>query len=119
MALRTNFLAVLTKSPLRTGGVNVMAEGRGGELLIEQSVCAAVGCYLRYLLALFTPWGPFQRGSANITKHQKLAFIGGLTLPPPCEQPTTLSVSVGRKRAKLNLNRKLAGTGFYQQNKNI
>ena len=31
MALRTNFLAVLTKSPLRTGGVNVMGQGRREE----------------------------------------------------------------------------------------
>ena len=95
MALRTNFLAVLTKSPLRTGGVNVMAEGRGGELLIEH-------CEYRGVLALFArPFyalGAFSERQCKYHKAPKAGIYWGVG-PAPCEQPTTLSVSVTGKES--------------------
>ena len=79
MALRTNFLAVLTKSPLRTGGVNVMAEGRGGELLIEQ-------CGYSVVLALFArafyALGAFSERQCKYHKAPKAGIYWGVAPAP-------------------------------------
>ena len=110
MALRTNFLAVLTKSPLRTGGVNVMAgQGKGGTLLIEQQECGysgVVALFARPFYAL----GAFQRGSANITKHQKLAFIGGFCWFVPVNNLLPCLCQSRRERVTLNLYQGLKAT---------
>ena len=75
MALRTNFLAVLTKSPLRTGGVNVMA----GELLIEQ-------CGYSVVLALFArafyALGAFSERQCKYHKAPKAGIYWGVAPAP-------------------------------------
>ena len=75
MALRTNFLAVLTKSPLRTGGVNVMAR----ELLIEQ-------CGYSVVLALFArafyALGAFSERQCKYHKAPKAGIYWGVAPTP-------------------------------------
>ena len=89
MALRTNFLAVLTKSPLRTGGVNVMAgQGKEGTLLIEQQECGysgVVALFARPFYAL----GAFSERQCKYHKAPKAGIYWGVCLVRLCEQPTT------------------------------
>ena len=95
MALRTNFLAVLTKSPLPTGGVNVMPERRrGGVVLIEQ--CEYSGVVVALFARPFYALGAFSERQCKYHKAPKAGIYWGVA-PAPCEQPKTLSVSVRGK----------------------
>ena len=87
MALRTNFLAVLTKSPLRTGGVNVMAgQGKEGTLLIEQQECGysgVVALFARPFYAL----GAFSERQCKYHKAPKAGIYWGVLLVCPVNNP--------------------------------
>ena len=110
MALRTNFLAVLTKSPLRTGGVNVMAgRGKEGTLLIEQQECAysgVVALFARPFYAL----GAFSERQCKYHKAPKAGIYWGVLLVCPVNNLLPCLCQSRRERVTLNLYQGLKAT---------